>query len=92
MDWLVAIGCASLGVLIGVMVRIYVARALTFGFAVLTGAISVLGGGGVAAIFTMLSRGFGSPAPREYWAYPIGLLVGFVWQALLEPDKSNTST
>lgn len=76
MDWTVAVGCACLGILIGLLVGFYVNEAKQMDYRVLQGAIWVLAGTGVIAVFSLLG-GIGT-VTREYWLYPVGLIVGFV--------------
>ena len=80
-----AVGTGSLGILIGSMVRV-VFRSLTeLNVQTLASLISVLAGAGVIAIFNLMAGGQAG-LPNEAWGYPIGLLVGYVFTALLEPD------
>jgi hypothetical protein len=74
-DAFIATGALSLGLLIGGLVGLYVAGSARFDLKALTGAVSILGGAGVLAIFHILGNR-ADAAPREYWAYPIGLLAG----------------
>jgi hypothetical protein len=46
-------------------------------------AVSVLGGVSVIAIFHLLG-GLHAESRREYWFYPIGLLVGYLLGTLYE--------
>lgn len=80
MDLLVVSGVLCLGLLIGLLVGWYVNEAKSMTFPVLVGAVNILAGSGVLAIFHLIS-----PAPtREYWLYPVGLLVGVLIAAPLD--------
>jgi hypothetical protein len=75
MDWIIAAGTISLGVLIGILVGYFVNEAKKMDKALLTSAIGILAGGGVVAIFSLLG-GLKEP-PHEVWLYPCGLLAGY---------------
>jgi MFS family permease len=75
MDLLVAGGTFSLGILIGILIAYFVDEADKMDRGVLYGAVGVIGGVGVIAVFHLLGGRNGTT--REYWFYPIGLLVGF---------------
>jgi hypothetical protein len=75
MDVLIASGCGCLGLLIGGLAALYVVRSERLTLGVLSGAVSILSGAGVVAIFHTLGNQQ-DPPPREYWVYPIGLFVG----------------
>jgi hypothetical protein len=75
MDWVIVMGCMCLGLLIGGLVCYFVAEQRQFGLRELSGAVSILAGAGVIAIFHLLG---GATSAREYWFYPLGLLIGFV--------------
>jgi ABC-type transport system involved in multi-copper enzyme maturation permease subunit len=75
MDWVVALGTVSLGVVIGTLVGFYVGEAKELTRRVVTSAISIFAGAGVLAIFQFL--GAYSSAGHEVWFYPIGLAIGF---------------
>ena len=81
MDWLVAVGALSLGIIIGCLVAYFVEEAPRLNAKVLYTAISIFGGSAVAAIFHLLG---GAPTTRELWTYPIGLLFGFVGGSIYE--------
>jgi uncharacterized membrane-anchored protein YhcB (DUF1043 family) len=70
-DWLVAAGAMSLGILIGVLVACYTYEKKKWDENALRAAISALLSTGAFALFNLLG------GPKEVWAYPIGLLVGF---------------
>lgn len=75
MDWIVILGVTSLGSVIGGLVCHYVARTKIFRIKELSSAVSILAGAGVIAIFHFLG---GGGAQKEYWFYPVGLLLGFI--------------
>jgi len=93
MDWMVAIGAISLGLLMGILVGFYVYEEPKWDRRALIGAISTFAGGGaMALIHSLVSSG----GPREYWLYPVGLLGGFligmIWDSIYEhfhPDKNS---
>jgi len=89
-DWIVAAGCASLGALLGALIRYYVNEAEKMTYQVLIGSVSVFAGAGVIAVFHLI--GGQHPPLREYWFYPMGLLAGFAFVALFDgglPDWSK---
>jgi hypothetical protein len=83
MDLITVLGVTCLGILVGVLVGYYVNEAKKMDYSVLQGSIWVLAGAGVVAVFSLVG---GSHEPtREYWFYPMGLLVGF----LVSPHYSS---
>jgi len=82
MDWIIACGALSLGLLIGALVGWYVNEAKQINHKVLSLAVWVLAGGIVLGLFRFLSAG--DVAAREIWLYPVGLLIGFVAVTILE--------
>ena len=76
MDWIIAAGALSLGILIGAIVGWYFSESKIITLTVLAGCISALVGSSVLAMFSFLA-GKSAP-PHEYWFYPVGLLIGFV--------------
>jgi len=89
MDWLVATGSLCLGIIAGCLVAYFVEEAPEMNKRVLYGASGIFSGGAVIALFHLL--GGSSGALREYWMYPIGLLIGFIAGSIYEffypPDK-----
>jgi uncharacterized membrane-anchored protein YhcB (DUF1043 family) len=77
MDWLIAGGTFSLGLLIGMFIGYFVFEAEKMDHKVLYSAVGVMGGAAVIALFHLLG-GFHAESRREYWLYPIGLLMGYV--------------
>jgi tetrahydromethanopterin S-methyltransferase subunit C len=76
MDWIIAVGSLSLGILIGAIVGWYFSESKIITLPVLAGCISALVGSSVLAMFSFLA---GKSGPtHEYWFYPVGLLIGFV--------------
>lgn len=73
MDWMVAIGSVSLGLLIGALVGWFVNEAMVMDRPVLSSSVYIMTGGGVLALFAFLA----GHVPREIWLYPLGLLIGF---------------
>jgi peptidoglycan/LPS O-acetylase OafA/YrhL len=69
------VGCLALGALIGGLVCHFVVGVREFGLRELSGAVSILSGAGVIAIFHFIG---GSGSFCEYWFYPVGLLFGFI--------------
>jgi len=63
----------SLGLLIGILVGWYVNEVKIYTEQVVTSSIGIFAGGGVMAIFHSVAP---SGATREYWLYPVGLLIG----------------
>ena len=78
---MIGIGCSCLGLLIGGLVALFVVETDRFNLGALTGAVSILGGAGVIAIFTLIGGPKGAP---EYWFYPVGLLIGATIVALIK--------
>ena len=76
MDWIITSGTLSLGLLIGAIVGWYWSQNSVNELPpkILLAAISALAGSSVLAMFSFLA-GLRGPT-REYWFYPIGLLVG----------------
>lgn len=70
-NWLTAVGAGSLGILIGILVACYTYEKEKWDERALKAAISALLSTAVFALFNMLG------GPKEVWAYPIGLLIGF---------------
>ena len=73
MDWVVIGGVLGLGILIGLLVGWYLNEVSKMTEAVVASAIAMLSGSGVISVFHFLAPG--GPT-REYWFYPIGLLIG----------------
>jgi hypothetical protein len=69
-----SIGILCLGFTIGTLVGWYINESNNMSFSTVSGAIYLLAGSGVLAIFYLLNPG---SATREYWFYPIGIFVGF---------------
>ncbi len=76
MDLIVASGSAGLGFVIGALIGFYIDEADKLTLRVISGAISVIAGAGVIAIFRLLSSEHG--ITRENWFYGIGLPAGFI--------------
>ena len=72
---MIASGTISLGVLVGILVGYFVNEAKKMDQTILKSAISILAGGGVVAMFSLLG-GLKEP-PHEIWLYPCGLLAGY---------------
>jgi hypothetical protein len=75
-------GSLCLGILIGGLVIWYVKSQATFNYQGLVGALSVLAGSGVVAIFRLVGAK-DRPPTLGYWLYPVGLLIGAVFTMLL---------
>lgn len=76
MDCVVIAGVLCLGLLIGVLIGYFVFEAEKMDHKALYSAVGVMGGAAVIALFHLL--GGLHESRREYWLYPIGLLVGYV--------------
>jgi hypothetical protein len=78
MDWVIAVGAAALG---GILGRIgweaFERRSTTFTAKAASAVVSVMVGPAVAGIFQAIA-GTKSALPREVWFYPVGLLFGAV--------------
>jgi hypothetical protein len=75
MDYTIAAGAISLGMVVGWMVyRTFIQQA-TLDVKFLSSLISVMVGAGVIGIFQKIS-GSSSGLPREVYLYPVGLLAG----------------
>jgi hypothetical protein len=76
MNWIMVLGSAGLGVVIGVLIAWYLLDLGQTDFQALSSAVAIALGGAVLGFFKFLS---GSSAPStELWTYPIGLFLGFV--------------
>jgi hypothetical protein len=73
MDAIVAMGAGALGLMLGVLTGWLVRDAKTLQEKVIGTAIFILAGAGVLNLIT----GSGRPT-RDYWFYPLGLLIGFL--------------
>jgi uncharacterized membrane-anchored protein YhcB (DUF1043 family) len=82
MNWIVASGATCLGIFVGILVAYFVEEAEVMSPKVLSTSVSILAGGGVVAIFRLVSGPTG--LSDEIWLYPVGLLVGFVVGTLVE--------
>ena len=80
MDWLIATGAMSLGILVGALVGWFVSEAEKWDQKALSAAVTILGGSGVP----LLLNAFANPMPREVWLYPSGALLGFVIATVVE--------
>ena len=96
MDWMIATGSVSLGLLVGAMVGWFVSEAEKMDHKALWAAVSIVSGGGVLALF----GAFSNTMPSEVWLYPAGALIGFIITTALElryydyygtPRKSKNS-
>jgi hypothetical protein len=77
MDWIIAAGSGCLGFLVGVFLAYFVFELDKMDHKALYAAVGVIGGASVIAIFHLLG-GLHVDSRREYWFYPMGLLVGFI--------------
>lgn len=80
MSWLMALGALCLGCFVGALVHLVVSANPSLNIKALGSLISVVLGAGVLAIFTY--RGT-QELRTEFYTYPIGLLVGYSWVALM---------
>ncbi len=71
----IAIGSTCLGMLVGAQVCLHMARAKKVMLSLLIAAVLTLAGAGVLAVFQLLADPNAQP-PKEFWCYPIGLLIG----------------
>lgn len=83
MDWLIATGAVCLGLLIGIFLAYFIFELKTMDHKALYAAVGVIGGASVVAIFHLLN-GFNAESRREYWFYPIGLLIGYLIGTIYE--------
>lgn len=91
MDWFVAAGSTSLGILIGALVGWFFNEAKAVTPKVLAASVSSLVGSSVLTMFSFLA-GRGTPT-HEYWLYPVGLLIGFAIVTTFEilNERAETS-
>jgi hypothetical protein len=75
MDWLIVGGVVSLGLLVGLLVGWFVNEDQPFTVNGLVACVTVLSGAGVAGIFHLVSP---NASTREYWLYPVTLLLGML--------------
>jgi len=80
MNWIIALGASSLGIVIGILVAWFVLEAKEMNLKVLSASVTVLTGGAVMGLFQFLSHSQTS----EIWFYPIGLLVGFCAASIID--------
>jgi hypothetical protein len=84
MDWVIVAGCLCLDAIIGAFATFYFSsnhkeRTST---KVLVATTSACIGTSVMAMFSFLA-GLAGPT-REYWFYPVGLFVGFVFVMIID--------
>lgn len=72
-DWIVASGAGALGLMLGALTGWLARDAKTLQEKVIGTAIFILAGAWVLSLMT----GGGRPT-RDYWFYPLGLLIGFL--------------
>jgi hypothetical protein len=82
----VIMGCGSLGIVVGSMVRVTFIKQQTFNAKTLASIISVMVGGAVIGLFHAIT---GKQLPLEIFWYPVGLAVGYMFTAALEPDSKK---
>lgn len=84
LDWFMVVGSAALGFSIAWLLRKFLDRSPQFGWESLTGAATVMIGGAALAFLGAFvpkpaaGNDVISPFPREFLAYPMGLLIGIV--------------
>lgn len=83
MDYLIAGGAISLGIVVGWMVYHTFVRQPKLDVKFLGSIISVMVGASVIGIFQKIA-GNGSGLPREVYLYPVGLLIGIVITAVIK--------
>jgi hypothetical protein len=83
MDYLIAGGAISLGIVVGWMVYHTFVRQAKLDVKFLGSIISVMVGASVIGIFQKIA-GNGSGLPREVYLYPVGLLAGIVITATIK--------
>jgi hypothetical protein len=81
MDWVIASGAVSLGIVIGILVAWFVLEAKEMSLQVLSSSVVIATGGAVLALFQFLSA---SHVAREVWLYPVGLLLGFCGASIID--------
>jgi phosphotransferase system glucose/maltose/N-acetylglucosamine-specific IIC component len=81
MDWVVVVGVISLGVLVGLLVGWYVNEDKAFTTTALAASVSTLSGAGVLGVFHLIVP---ATPTREYWFYPVGMLVGVLIAPFLD--------
>lgn len=97
MDQLAVIGTLSLGILIGLVIGWFLDQEQPFTTSGLIAITSILSGAGVLGVFHLVSP---NGATREFWFYPIGLLIGVLiapfldkyYDSLFEPAKKSGGT
>jgi predicted membrane-bound spermidine synthase len=73
MDWVVASGVIAFGGLIGILVGWYVNEVKAYTESVVTTAMGLFVGSGAIAILQQVAP---TGSTREFWLYPVGLLIG----------------
>jgi hypothetical protein len=73
MDALAIVGTLCLGILVGLLIGWYLDQEQPFTITALVTVTSILSGAGVLGVFRLITPVGGL---REFWFYPIGLLVG----------------
>ena len=81
MDSLAVVGTLSLGILLGLIVGWFLDEEQPFTVSGLIAISSILSGAGVLGVFHLVSP---NGALREFWFYPIGLLVGVLIAPFLD--------
>ena len=84
--FLIGLGCWALGATIGGIVVHYIANVKEFTLRGLTSTVAILGGAGVIGIFKLM----GTPPTVAFWMYPVGLLIGAGFIALLYTKEDET--
>jgi hypothetical protein len=85
MDWLILAGALALGILLGWMGCATFVQQREINAKLFGSIISVMGGG----VAIVIPKALGGNWPREWWAYPIGLLVGFCLFGVKEYIEKN---
>jgi Na+-translocating ferredoxin:NAD+ oxidoreductase RnfD subunit len=85
----VVLGAAALGMLIGSMVRVVFRQMKKLDAKALASLVSLMVGAGVIGLFRAIS---GQKLPDDIYFYPLGLLLGYVFTAALEPEQQTPPT
>jgi hypothetical protein len=81
MDWIIASGAMSLGILIGILIAWFLLEVKEMNLKALSSSVVIATGGAVLALFQFLSP---SHVAREVWLYPVGLLLGFCAASVID--------
>ncbi|MDP9412756.1 MAG: hypothetical protein M3Q08_01415 [Pseudomonadota bacterium] len=86
-EFLIGLGCTSLGAVIGGIIAHYIANVSEFTLRSLVSVVAILGGAGVIKVFDIM----GSPPNVYFWLYPVGLLLGLGTVASVHSQNTNSN-